>query len=73
MLAYTPNNLPISAAGQMLGLGDLLKQDVESEADRLRRLRQSQAKGRPDLAGAAAGIGYPGALGPASSLAGRLR
>jgi hypothetical protein len=65
---------PLSPAGAALGLGDLLKQDVESKTDRLRRLRQAQAMGRPDLAG---GLGYGSSVlgGPASALGlmGRVR
>jgi hypothetical protein len=65
---------PLSAAGAALGLGDLLRQDVETEADRLRRQRQQQAAGRPGLAGLGTGLGVgDSVLGPMSSFAGRLR
>jgi hypothetical protein len=62
----------LSAAGAALGLGDFLKQDVESETDRLRRLRQAQAMGRPDLA-SSLGYGSSVQAGPMSAFAGRLR
>ena len=72
-MANGSTGAPLSAAGAALGLGDLLRDQTETEAERLRRLRQAQAMGRPDLAtGVGGGIG----MGPASILGGfggRLR
>jgi hypothetical protein len=46
-----PRTPPISAAGQQLGLGSLLADQVSTETDELRRKRLAQMAGRADLAG----------------------
>jgi hypothetical protein len=66
--------LPVSAAGMQLGIGDLLQTQREDETERLKRLRQSQLAGRPELAGLGTGLGVgDSVLGPMSAFAGRLR
>jgi hypothetical protein len=70
-MAYTPNDLPISPAGQMLGLGDLLRGQTAETAEELRKRRLAQMAGRH--LGADFGYGSASLIGGPLNGFGRLR
>jgi hypothetical protein len=63
-MAYSPTNLPLSAAGQALGLGHMLAAQTADQTDELRRKRMQQVQGGgftdPTGAGTRATMAAPG-------------
>jgi hypothetical protein len=66
-----PRTPPISAAGQQLGLGSLLADQVSTETDELRRKRLAEMAGRP--LGTDLGYGSASVIGGPLNGFGRLR
>jgi hypothetical protein len=64
---------PLSPAGAALNLGDLLRGQVSDETEELKKRRQAQLAGRPDLG--MGGVGYAGSLvgGPLNGFGRPLR